>query len=126
MGCLCVKDGPDDAIAASVKCNPYGSIAMNIRLHYRYRDAGNYKQYGYVVFCNSHNLPLNEIERRIRAALIDGEYFNPLRWRIPSLHVGTWDDELDHDWHEFESLEETAELPGTRVSIDAFLQNIAG
>jgi hypothetical protein len=96
---------------------------MNIRFNYLYRDAGNYKQYSSVVFNNPNDRDPSEIEQTIRAALIDGEFFDARQWQLPDLRVGEYDDELDHEWHEFESVEETGD-DGTQLSIEEFLNRI--
>jgi hypothetical protein len=97
---------------------------MNIRFNYLYRDAGNYKQHGSVVFSNAHHRALREVEQSIRSALIDGEFFNASRWQLPDLSEQEWDDELDHDWHEFESVEEIEDEGKAYPSIDGFLDRI--
>lgn len=93
---------------------------LNIKFNYLYRDAGNYKLYGSVIFSNPNNLSLAEVESKIRARLIDGEFFNPDKWSIPRLAFEEHDRELDHDWHEFESVELTNESAITNVP---FLSN---
>lgn len=50
--------------------------SLKIKFSYLYRDAGNYKQYGSVVLDNPDNLSLEEIEKQIRANLIDGGVLN--------------------------------------------------
>lgn len=49
------------------------------------------------------------IELAIRSKLIDGAYFIPKKWNIPRLSFEEYSPELDHDFHEFESAEETNE-----------------
>ncbi len=98
---------------------------MNIKFNYLYRDAGNYKQYGSVTFANPQGIPVDEIERNIRAALIDGEFFRPKQWEVPNLHGYEWDDELDHDWHEFERVEGREDGTNPFRSIDEFLDTIS-
>ena len=97
---------------------------MYIRFNYLYRDAGNYKQYGSVVFSNPHHRALRAIEHSIRSSLIDGEFFNVKQWQLPDLREQEWDDELDHDWHEFESVEELEGDGKTYPSIEDFLHRI--
>lgn len=48
---------------------------LNIKFNYRYRDSGNYKNYGYVILANPDNLELSEIENLIRAKLTDETWF---------------------------------------------------
>jgi len=47
----------------------------NVIFKYMYRDASNYKLHGEAIFTNHTLLPLEEIEKQIRAFLSDGEYF---------------------------------------------------
>jgi hypothetical protein len=47
----------------------------NIRFAYMYRDASNYKQHGEVIFSNEKQLPVDEIEKKVRACMNDGEFF---------------------------------------------------
>lgn len=99
---------------------------MNIKLSYLYRDASNYKQYHEVVFANPNNIPFKEIESIIRASLIDECWFVAKDWNLPDMHFKEyeWDEEKDHQWHEFESLEETAEAKTVEMSIEDFLEII--
>lgn len=47
--------------------------------------------------------------------LIDGHWFVAEDVGLPVLRPDEWDDELDHDWHEFHSFAETkAPAGGTR------------
>src|SRR5690606_5386634 len=108
----------------SLTSSQESTLPMNIRFNYLYRDAGNYKQYGLVVFSNPHNLPLREVEQSIRSALIDGELFNDSRWQLPDLREQEWDDEMDHDWHEFESVKEIEGDGKTYPSIEDLLHRI--
>ena len=62
------------------------AIASNIRLYYKYRDAANYKQYGSVIFSNPDQLFTEIILEKLKAELIDQEYFIPWICRIPVIH----------------------------------------
>lgn len=83
---------------------------MNIKFNYLYRAASNYKQFGFQIFSNPDNLSLLEIETRIRAGLIDGEFFDPVKWGVPRLQFDEWDPEVDHEWNEFEGVDFTNEV----------------
>ncbi|MDA3810685.1 MAG: hypothetical protein PF518_10225 [Spirochaetaceae bacterium] len=96
----------------------------NIKFNYLYRDGGNYKLYDFVIFTNPKALELAEIQNRIRKNLIDGEFFSPEKWNIPSLEFETSDPELDHQWNEFESIEFTEERSEKMEAIDGFLKQI--
>jgi hypothetical protein len=85
---------------------------MNVELEYRYRDWGNFKRYGSVVFGNQRSLTIDEISRRVSLASADGQFFNASRCGFPDLFFADFpfDPDLDHDSHEFCSVLET-ELP---------------
>ena len=83
---------------------------MNVKFKYMYRDASNYKQHGDAVFRNSDILPLDEIEKQIRAYLQDGEYFIARQVHIEERFFDTLHDD-DHPWHEFSGVETTTQLP---------------
>ncbi len=81
----------------------------NIKFSYLYRDAGNYKNYGQVIFANPNNLSLEQVTELIKSKLIDGQWFYAKEWGMPDLHFDRWDEELDHGFHEFEGVEFTEE-----------------
>jgi hypothetical protein len=85
---------------------------MNIEFEYRYRDFGNFKKYGAVVFGNRNRLTVDEISQRVSLALADGQSFNAARCGIPDLffYDFPFDPDLDHDSHEFYGASES-ELP---------------
>jgi hypothetical protein len=93
---------------------------MNIKFSYVYRDASNYKQYNEVVFANQNELPIEQIQRLIYSNLIDENWFVAKDWYLPDLHFKDydWDDDIDHDWHELASVEETNEPVTLKISID--------
>lgn len=82
---------------------------MNVKFNYLYRDAGNYKQFGSVVFVAPSQIDLADIDRKIRDALIDREFFVASTVSVPDLQNLPWDDEIDHSWHEYEGIEFTDE-----------------
>lgn len=96
---------------------------MNIKLSYLYRDGGNYKQFHEEIFTNNSNLSTEYVEHVILSCLIDNEYFYVRDWQLKDLHAFYWDDELDHHFHEYESLEETLES-ATNTDITLFLERI--
>jgi len=77
----------------------------NIKFNYFYRDSSNCKKYGFVVFTNPDNLDLIEVEKRIRAKLIWGEWFYADEWGAPELFLDKCDFGVDPTWHEFEGVE---------------------
>lgn len=77
---------------------------MNIRFSYLYRDAGNFKNFGEAIFSNPSGLSLEVLTARVKLVLLDEMYFDAYAVRLPELFFEDYDDELDHDWHEFELL----------------------
>lgn len=96
----------------------------NIKINYLYRDAGNYKEFGEIIFTNQDLKSLDEIELAIRKNLIEGEFFIPEKWNVPRLSFEDYSPELDHDYHEFESIEITNENSTENIDIAAFLTGI--
>lgn len=96
---------------------------MNIKFNYLYRDAGNYKINGSIIFPNPENLSVIELEKEIRSCLIDSEFFDPHDFYIPKLELSDfpYDSELDHSWHEFDSIEETDDVTTDNRSIQGFI-----
>lgn len=92
----------------------------NIKFNYLYRDASNYKQFGYIVLSNSNNIAIDIIRENIISNLIDTEYFFADALGIPSLFFDEANED-DHLWHEFKSIEFTHEKADTKTSIEAFL-----
>ena len=97
----------------------------NIQLNYLYRDAGNFKLHGATVFSNPEDIPVSEIEKQIKSRLIDGEFFEPSKWGVAPLGFETWNDELDHSWNEYESIQITSEEPTFNKTIATFLRDIS-
>lgn len=96
----------------------------NIKFNYLYRDVGNYKLFNDIIFTNKDLKSLQEIEFAIRNNLIEGEFFIPEKWNIPRLNFEEYSSELDHDYHEFESIEVTNEPPTENCDISRFLTAI--
>lgn len=96
---------------------------MNIKFCYRYRDGANYKQYNELVFANPNNKPLKEIELTIQQNLIDEMWFVADDWNIPNQFFDEylWNNEVDHNWHEFDGVEETTEQVTEQNNIEEFL-----
>ena len=84
---------------------------MNIEFSYLYRDAGNFKNFGTVVFANKNQTSLEELNEMIKQKLIDEMYFDAFNASVPSLFFDDYDEELDHDWHEFECISEVETMP---------------
>ena len=96
----------------------------NIRFNYRYRDGANYKNHGFVIFDNPQQINLDHLQQLIKSKLIDETWFYADQWQLPDLHLGTWDNEIDHTWHEFESLEYTTESRNSALDLTDFIRAI--
>ncbi len=99
---------------------------MNIKFSYLYRDGGNYKNYNEVIFDNPNGRSKEEIETVVRNSLIDTIWFVANNWNLPDMHFQEypWNSEIDHEWHEFDCLEETSELSTEKISIEDFISLI--
>ena len=99
---------------------------MNVKFNYLYRDGANYKNFNSVIFKNSKNLQIGDIDARVRSMLIDGIWFFAGNWKIPDMHFKeySWESTIDHEWHEYESVEETLENPTEENDIYEFVNRI--
>ena len=91
---------------------------MNICFQYLYRDAGNFKNWGEVVFSNRNNHDARQLEKQARNVLIDSEFFVADKADIPSLQFQEYIEPLDHDWHEFHSFQLSTDKPNDPCSRD--------
>ena len=82
---------------------------MNIRFEYLYRDAGNYKNWGQVVFENPNCVPVIELEKFLVSDLFEQLYFIAKSIGLPDLYFPDYNLELDHGFHEFYAIAETGE-----------------
>ncbi len=100
---------------------------MNILFEYLYRDSGNNKKWGEVIFANAKGVGKISLERRIRKTIIDEEFFVSENSKLPKLKFSKFDQELDHDWYEFHSLEETIKPQNDEEKRDIldFIEDIA-
>ena len=84
---------------------------MNVCFEYLYRDAGNYKNWGDVIFSNPKELAVAGIMAEAQIALFEGCYFLANKTRVPDLHFDKYDPDLDHGRHEAYSFTSTAKQP---------------
>jgi len=89
-----------------------------------YCNAANYKTFAAIVFANLENIPLEEIRKAILASCNVNKNFDPLPWSLPNIRSQPYDPELDHNWYEYEMVEETEEMPTDRRSVEAFLEAV--
>ena len=100
-------------------------LKQNIKFNYLYRDAGNYKSFGSVVFSNKNCLTTEEINSKITSCLISGEFFIPSKWKIPLVYIFPYDSDLDHEWFEYYSCEYSEDEYTDRRTIEEFLKGIS-
>lgn len=99
---------------------------MNIRFVYLYRDSGNFKNWGWVVFSNPRDVSPGRLTREASKFLFTEHHFNAERARVPDLHFPDHDYDLDHEWHEVYDFEATDEVPNDPQGrdIDMFLKSL--
>lgn len=100
---------------------------MEIMFEYLYRDAGNFKKWGGVVFRNDQRLDLQSLDAQIRSLLIDEEYFIAEKVGLPVLYFDNHYEHLDHGWHEFGGVKEmSVGVPNiVREDITVLVQRLA-
>jgi hypothetical protein len=91
---------------------------MNVRFEYLYRDAGNFKNWGAIVFSNPRNINDDFVLEMAEKVLIDHAYFIASKAGVPGLHFVEHDEELDHDWHEVHAFQSTDDAPNDPQSRD--------
>ena len=76
---------------------------MNIEFQYMYRDFGNFKNYGAVVFRNQSKLPVAAVNSQLIGALGQDRNFVAADLGVPGLFFKEFAHDPDLDWemHEF-------------------------
>src|SRR5271156_5417043 len=85
----------------------------NIEFTYLYRDGGNYKKFGRVVFKNPDQLNCGTIEKALAEAFLEDGLFIAGQARVPNAFLfanGNLSFD-DHCYHEFDSVRTTGEDP---------------
>jgi hypothetical protein len=101
----------------------------NINFKYLYRDAGNYKKWGAVVFSNPECLTTSEVTKALgENFLVDG-LFVAHQVHVPEVFFSTEADVTgdDHCYHEFDAVEESSSAPTDKRdrSIGEFIAEVA-
>jgi hypothetical protein len=96
----------------------------NIKFNYLYRDGANYKNYGFVIFANPQHISIESFQKIINLKLIEEAWFYTDQWQLPDLHFDKWNNEFDHTYHEFESIEHTKERSNAQISLEEFIRLI--
>ena len=78
---------------------------VNVEFQYLYRDAGNFKNFGSVIFANRGGIDVASVEEAIRSAIFENQ-FDAASLKVPELFFKEfpYDPELDHPLHEFACL----------------------
>jgi len=100
----------------------------NIRFVYMYRDASNYKQHGEVILPNETQRTVEEVDAQIRSLLSDGLFFIAQQVKIEERFLDVVSED-DHPWHEYVSVETTADptfdpVPEEKRDIAKFLKEL--
>ena len=93
----------------------------NIKFKYLYRDAGNYKNYGFRVFRNPDNLSVSEIGKKFEASFLNGLYFIAEQIGLPELFHDDYPTLDDVSFHEYYGVEMSDE-EGTDSSVQTIKQ----
>jgi hypothetical protein len=82
----------------------------NVEFSYLYRDGGNYKKWGNVVFSNPDGMITESMERDLRQAFLEDGMFIASQVRIPEVFLYTdyGFSSDDHCYHEFNGVRPTA------------------
>ncbi|WP_184551056.1 hypothetical protein [Mucilaginibacter sp. FT3.2] len=96
----------------------------NIQFNYLYRDAGNYKNFGSVIFANPSNIGVTELSGLIQSNLIDQTWFYNHYWHLPDLRPKTFNNHTDPTWHEFERVGYTDEAANFKIELSEFIKLI--
>jgi hypothetical protein len=99
-----------------------------IKFNYVYRDGSNYKSWGEVIFRNSEDLAVSEVEAKLLGAFLPDKQFIADQISIPEKFLFTNGKftEYDHCYHEFDGLEVSEEeaTDSLERSITDFLQDV--
>jgi len=100
----------------------------NIKFNYLYRDGGNYKSWGEVIFPNSEQLTLDEINSRLIDAFLPDQLFIASQISVPEKFLFENGEltKYDHCFHEFDNVEICQEDPtdDLKRSIAGFLKHV--
>lgn len=87
-------------------------MSTNIKFNYMYRDAGNFKVWGEVIFKNVAPVNIELLDTKLRQAF-DDNLFIANQINVPELFLEL-DGKLtsnDHCYHQYENVEHTLEFP---------------
>ncbi len=101
----------------------------NVNFKYLYRDAGNYKKWGAVVFSNPERLTLGEVTKALEENFLVDGLFIAHQVHVPEVFFSTEEDVTadDHCYHEFDAVEESSNASTDKRdrSIGQFIAEVA-
>jgi hypothetical protein len=97
---------------------------MNIIIHYLYRDSGNWKDFGEVVFKNRRGLSVDFVLSELKRYCESKDFFIAEQVGFDELWSG-FDQETDHGWHEISDVESTDEAATDERDICEVLEAFA-
>lgn len=85
----------------------------NIKFIYLYRDGGNYKKWGQVIFRNPNKLSCDSITKALRETFMQDGLFIADQVRVPEsfLYIRGDANSDDHCYHEFDKVELSFDAP---------------
>ena len=88
----------------------------NVKFIYLYRDGGNYKKWGHVVFRNPDELSCDFITKAMREAFMQDRLFIAHQIRVPDSFLYTRGEANsdDHCYHEFDKVQRTVDAPSDK------------
>ncbi len=99
-----------------------------IKFNYLYRDAGNYKSWGDILFLNPDGFDLEEIDKRLKMAFDQETLFVAHQINVPEvfLYAEQTLNDNDHCFHEYDSVDLTTRLNSRTDgrSIKQFLEQV--
>jgi hypothetical protein len=103
-------------------------MASAVMFNYLYRDGGNFKAWGTVVFSNDETVSLSDVEARLRRAFNPDGLFIASQILVPEVFLYLHDriTRWDHCFHEFHSVDLCSADPDDLWlrSIRAFLEKV--
>lgn len=87
-------------------------MVQYVRFNYLYRDAGNYKSWGELVFPNPENLDIKEIDAQLRKCFEREAFFIADQVDVPNVFIFATENlnSDDHCYHEYAEVESIVSL----------------
>ena len=99
-------------------------MVQNVQFSYLYRDSGNYKNFGVLIFENTSDITIDDLKNLIKSKLICDTWFYTYQWQLPDLRFPECDYEVNPSWHEFENVEYTDKAINTSKKLAELLYRL--